>query len=137
MKPEQNEQAHTHMLKTAHWVMLGFTALAVAVPFILSALTHEYSAAQITPVWYWLLVVAFIFINAVSIAWPLTGFITFGAITGVLALCIATELYRFGLSAWSVVSTFYLVSCALLVATTLYMKRMITATYRLDKIADQ
>lgn len=125
---------HTQMQRKARWVMLGFTVLAVGFPFATSVLTRGYINAANIHISFWLLIVALVFINALSIVWPLTGFITFGLITTTLTIFMAiVTVFWFKQIGFDIGTRYYLALFTILAAMTLHMKGVIVQTYTFRK----
>jgi hypothetical protein len=131
---DQQLNDHIQMQRRARWMMLGFTVLAVGFPFVTSFLTRGYVNAVNIHISFWMLIVAFIFINALSMVWPLTGFITFGVITAALMIFMAiVTIFWFNQAGFDIGTRYYLALFAILAAMTLYMKSVILQTYRFRK----
>ncbi len=137
---EQDEREHVRLQQMARWVMLGFTILAVGLPFAMSVVTRGYYNPGNIHISFWLLITAFLFINALSIIRPLMGFITFATVLILILLGLAAEgvyWYFVAGAGFDELTQYLLVLIAILTAMMLYMKKVITATYRFGKNAAQ
>lgn len=137
---DQQLKDYQQMLKTARWVMLGFTILAVGLPFAMSAVTRGYYNPSNIHVSFWLLIVAFLFINTLSIIRPLMGFITFATVLILILLGLTAEgvhWYFIAGAGFDELSRYLLVLIAILTAMTLYMKNVITKVYRFRYAIDE
>ena len=103
-------------------------------PVCYFVLTRGYINAANIHISFWMLIVAFIFINALSMVWPLTGFITFGVITVAIMIFMAiVTIFWFNQAGFDIGTRYYLALFAILAAMTLYMKSVILQTYRFRK----